>query len=114
MATHIDGKGIRLSRAYDGPLDVLIGGHRVWSFSTNRDARRSGAGLFVAWPRSLAELLEGRAEVALVPHNGGAALFSNGNLPLTQQASLVSSAEARIGRPARKRRRSSASTCAVA
>ena len=38
MATHIDGKGIRLSHPYDGPLDVLIGGHRVWSFHTSRDA----------------------------------------------------------------------------
>ena len=76
MATHIDGKGIRLSRAYDGPLDVLIAGHRVWSFSTSRDAVRAGTGLFVAWPQPLAALLEGRAEVALVPHNGGDPLFS--------------------------------------
>jgi SAM-dependent methyltransferase len=76
VATHIDGKGIRLSRPYDGPLDVLIGGHRVWSFSTSRDATRSGTGLFVPWPRPLADLLEGRAEVALVPHNGGDPLFS--------------------------------------
>ena len=76
MATHIDGKGIRLSRPYDGPLDVLIGGHRVWSFSTDRDAVRSGAGLFVAWPRPLAALLDGRADVSLVPHNGGEPLFA--------------------------------------
>jgi hypothetical protein len=76
VATHIDGKGIRLSRAYDGPLDVLIGGHRVWSFSTGRDAVRAGGGLFVAWPRPLAERLEGLADVALVPHNGGEPLFS--------------------------------------
>ena len=34
---------------------------------------------------------------------GGAALFWNGNLPLDQQTSLVSSAEARIGRPATPR-----------
>jgi len=76
VATHIDGKGIRLSRPYDGPLDVLIGGHRVWSFSTGRDAVKSGGGLFVAWPRPLAVLLDGRADVALVPHNGGDPLFS--------------------------------------
>jgi SAM-dependent methyltransferase len=76
VATQIDGKGIRLSRPYDGPLDVLIGGHRVWSFSTGRDAVRSGNGLFVAWPRPLAALLDGRAEVVLVPHNGGEPLFS--------------------------------------
>ena len=76
MATHIDEKGIRLSRPYDGPLDVLIGGHRVWSFSTSRDAVRAGGGLFVAWPRPLAARLDGRAEVELVPHNGGDALFS--------------------------------------
>jgi hypothetical protein len=76
VATHIDGKGVRLSRGYDGPLDLLIAGHRVWSFTTSRDAVRSGGGLFVAWPRPLAERLEGRAEVTLVPHNGGAPLFS--------------------------------------
>jgi hypothetical protein len=76
VATHIDGKGIRLSRPYDGPLDVLIGGHRVWSFNTDRDAVRSGSGLFVAWPRPLAALLDGQAAVALVPHNGGDPLFS--------------------------------------
>jgi hypothetical protein len=34
---------------------------------------------------------------------GGAALFWNGNLPLDQQTSLVSAAEARIGRPATPR-----------
>jgi len=76
VATHIDGKGIRLSRGHDGPLDVLIAGHRVWSFSASRDGVPSGGGLFVAWPRPLAVLLEGRAEVAVVPHNGGDALFS--------------------------------------
>ncbi|MBW8750951.1 MAG: class I SAM-dependent methyltransferase [Propionibacteriales bacterium] len=76
MATHIDAKGIRLSRPYDGPLDVLIGGHRVWSFTTSRDAVRAGGGLFVAWPRPLATRLDGQAEVALVPHNGGEALFT--------------------------------------
>ena len=76
MATQIDGKGIRLSRSYDGPLDVLIAGHRVWSFSTARDAVKSGGGLFVAWPRPLADLLDGRAEVVLAPHNGGDPLFS--------------------------------------
>jgi hypothetical protein len=76
VATHIDAKGIRLSRPYDGPLDVLIGGHRVWSFTTARDAERAGAGLFVAWPAPLAARLEGRAQVTLVPHNGGETLFS--------------------------------------
>jgi hypothetical protein len=76
VATHIDVKGIRLSDAYDGPLDVLVGGHRVWSFTTARDAVRSGGGLFVAWPKALAERLDGRAEVVLAPHNGGAPLFS--------------------------------------
>jgi hypothetical protein len=75
VATHIDATGIRLSRPYDGPLDVLIAGHRVWSFHTGRDSVRVGGGLFVAWPRALAARLDGRADVALVPHNGGDALF---------------------------------------
>ena len=76
MATQIDSKGIRLSHGYDGPLDVLIAGHRVWSFSTARDATRSGSGLFVAWPGPLAARLDGQAEIVLVPHNGGDPLFS--------------------------------------
>jgi hypothetical protein len=76
VATQIDAKGIRLPRAYDGPLDVLIGGHRVWSFSTGRDAVRAGRGLFVAWPGPLVPLLEGHADVAVVPHNGGDPVFS--------------------------------------
>ncbi|RNM17539.1 hypothetical protein [Nocardioides pocheonensis] len=76
MATHIDAKGIRLSHAYDGPLDVLFGGHRVWSFTTARDAVKAGGGLFVEWPKPLAARLEGQADVTLVPHNGGDPLFS--------------------------------------
>jgi hypothetical protein len=75
VATHIDAKGLHLSRAYDGPLDLLIAGHRVWSFSTSRDATRTGVGLLVRWPGPLADLLEGRAEVSVVPHNGGDPVF---------------------------------------
>lgn len=77
MSVTIDAKGIRLSAAYDGPLDVLIGGHRAWSFSTGRDAVPARSGLFVAWPHKLAVLLIGQADVEVVPHNGGAALFSD-------------------------------------
>ena len=49
MASQVDGEGIRLDRPVDGPLDVLIGGHRVWSFTTARDGLRSGSGVFVAY-----------------------------------------------------------------
>jgi hypothetical protein len=75
VATHIDARGIRLSATYDGPLDLVIAGHRVWSFTTSRDGVANGSGLFVAWPSPLARLHDGYAEVAVVPHNGGDPLF---------------------------------------
>jgi len=43
------------------------------------------------------------ARLSIATAIGGAALLWNGDLPLTQHASLVSSAEARIGRPATPR-----------
>lgn len=76
MRAQIDGEGIRLDRPVEGPLDVLIGGHRVWSFTARRDGIRSGSGVFVAWPRQLAGHLDGHGEVTVLPHGGGDALFS--------------------------------------
>ncbi|MGO4255477.1 hypothetical protein [Marmoricola sp. RAF53] len=80
MAVQIDGRGIRFPRKAgvpgDVPLDVRIGGHRVWSFTAGRDGTVSGSGVHVAWPRPLVPLLDGRAEVEIVPHNGGDALFA--------------------------------------
>ncbi|MBO9521651.1 MAG: class I SAM-dependent methyltransferase [Nocardioidaceae bacterium] len=76
MRAQIDGEGIRLDRPVNGPLDVLIGGHRVWSFSTGRDGVRSGSGVFVAWPRQLAHRLDGHGDVRVVPHGGGEAIFA--------------------------------------
>lgn len=75
MTAQIDGEGIRLDRPVDGPLDVLIGGHRVWSFTARRDGIRSGSGIFVAWPRQLAHRLDGHGEVTVIPHQGGDAIF---------------------------------------
>ncbi len=68
--------GIRLPRQYDGPLDVRFAGHRVWSFTTVRDATATDDGLHVAWPASLVPHLKGRAEVEVASHNGGDTLFA--------------------------------------
>lgn len=76
MAAQIDGKGIRLDRPVEGPLDVRIGGHRVWSFSAARDGIRSGTGVFVSWPPALLRVLDGHGDVEVVPHNGGEAVFT--------------------------------------
>lgn len=76
MTAQIDGEGIRLDRSVDGPLDLRIGGRRVWSFTSHRDGIRSGNGVFVAWPRALVALLDGHAEVEVVPHRGGDPVFA--------------------------------------
>jgi hypothetical protein len=76
VTAQIDGEGIRLDRVVDGPLDVRIGGHRVWSFTAARDGIRSGNGIFVAWPNALLRVLDGHGDVEVVPHSGGDALFA--------------------------------------
>ncbi|MFL6160237.1 MAG: hypothetical protein ACJ72D_29460 [Marmoricola sp.] len=80
MGVHIDGRGIRFTGSLDGigdvPLDISFGGHRVWSFSPVRDGHRLGPATLVLWPKPIAARLDGRAEVELVPHNGGPTIFT--------------------------------------
>lgn len=76
MAAQVDGRGILLDRAVDGPVDLRVAGHRVWSFTAVRDGIRSGRGIFVPLPPALAGALDGNAEVEVVPHLGGAPLFA--------------------------------------
>ncbi len=80
LHTHIDDLGIHLGRDVDADrtdpaLDVLVGGHRVWSFHPRRDAEEGAHGALVRWPPALAERLDGSAEVQVVPHDGGPPLF---------------------------------------
>lgn len=80
MGVHIDERGIRITGSLDGalddPLDLRLDGHRVWSFRPRRDGVKVGRALLVPWPSGLATLLEGRAEVDLVPHHGGDPVFT--------------------------------------
>lgn len=78
--TSVDDRGIKLPRAKavasDVPLDVRFGAHRVWSFTTGHDGRRSVTGIEVAWPAGLKARLHGVAHVTVVPHAGGEPLFA--------------------------------------
>jgi hypothetical protein len=80
VGVHLDERGIRitgsLGGALDDPLDLRLDGHRVWSFRPSRDGIRLGRSLLVPWPTALAELLDGRADVDVVPHRGGDPVFT--------------------------------------
>ncbi|MFL6105767.1 MAG: class I SAM-dependent methyltransferase [Marmoricola sp.] len=80
MGVHLDERGIRitgsLGGALDHPLDLRLDGHRVWSFRPRRDGFKVGRSLLVPWPEALTTLLDGRAEVDVVPHNGEKPLFA--------------------------------------
>jgi hypothetical protein len=84
VGVHIDERGIRitgsLNGALDDPLDLRLDGHRVWSFRPSRDGFKVGRSLLVPWPTALTELLDGRADVDLVPHNGGEPVFAGSYL----------------------------------
>ncbi|RNL66203.1 hypothetical protein EFK50_00830 [Nocardioides marmoriginsengisoli] len=79
MGVHIDSRGIRLTGSLDGiadvPLDLKFGGHRIWSFTPERDGHRLGPAILVTWPKPIASRLDGIAQVELVPHNGGSVVF---------------------------------------
>ncbi|RNL77290.1 class I SAM-dependent methyltransferase [Nocardioides marmorisolisilvae] len=80
MGVRIDERGIRitgsLKGALDEPLDLRLDGHRVWSFRPRRDGFKVGRGLLVPWPEALTGVLDGRAEIDVVRHDGGASFFS--------------------------------------
>lgn len=82
---HVDDRGIHLGRGTvaaesDPAVDVLLAGHRVWSFHPQRDAESNVAvealESVIPWPSALAERLDGVAEVRVVPHDGGEPLFT--------------------------------------
>ena len=72
-AARVDDEGIHLHDVLDAPVDVLVGGHHLWSFNPARDGERSGRGVVITWPGAIRERLEGRAHVQVAPHAGGAA-----------------------------------------
>ncbi len=80
MGVHIDSRGIRLTGSLDDivsvPLDLKFGGHRVWSFTFENDGHKLGPAALVRWPKPLATRLDGVADIELIPHNGGDAIFT--------------------------------------
>ena len=64
----VDGSQILFPDTWEGTVDVLFDGHRVWSFAPGRQ-RRSGDGLRRAvWPRALQPYLRGESELTLRDH----------------------------------------------
>lgn len=61
----LDEHGIALRGRREHVVDVLFGGHRVWSFWVRRDTERAGLGRFVAWPRPMGRYLDGHAHVVV-------------------------------------------------
>ncbi len=53
-----------------GALDLLVGGHRVWSFALESDGTRTPSGWVVRWPPRLRVRLRGRAPVVVRRHEG--------------------------------------------
>jgi SAM-dependent methyltransferase len=74
-AAHVDDEGIHLPDAPDEPVDLVLGGHRLWSFNPARDGQKSGRGVVVSWPGPIAERLEGTAHVVVVPHASEVPVF---------------------------------------
>ena len=74
-SARVDEAGIVLSSSADAPLDVRFDGHRLWSFNPARDARTSRGEVRVAWPRAIAERLDGVAHVVVEGHLDGVVWF---------------------------------------
>ena len=47
MANRVDEAGIHLDEASEDPMDIRVGGHRLWSFNPARDGRSAGRGVFL-------------------------------------------------------------------
>lgn len=70
-----------------GPLDVVVGEHRVWSFVVESDGTRTRNGWRVPWPERLQVRLRGRAPVVVRRQDGEvlfdeAVSFGGSNEPL--------------------------------
>jgi hypothetical protein len=68
----VDDQGLHFAESFSGSLDVVMDGHRVWSFGTT-DAVPSVTD--VEWPKRLRWRLDGTAEVRIVA--GGDELFAD-------------------------------------
>jgi SAM-dependent methyltransferase len=70
-AAEVSVAGIAFASAPDTAVDVLIGGHRAWSFQPRRDGTGTGRARFVAWHDRLRPFLDGRAHVVVREHVSG-------------------------------------------
>lgn len=73
----VDDAGLHTPEHVDGPLDVFFGDDRIWSFSTEANAKLRGRGLLVPWPARLRPLLSGVARVRVVGHLDGHTWFDD-------------------------------------
>ena len=71
----VDGRGVLLPAGIDDPLDVLVEGHRVWSFSPGRDGAVKGGNVRVPWHPALRRYLHGVGHVVVRRHVGEEVLF---------------------------------------
>ena len=71
----VDTRGVTVPKRIVDPLDVLLDGHRVWSFNPERDGTVTAAGRTVAWHPALKPYLRGVARVVVRPHVGEEVLF---------------------------------------
>jgi hypothetical protein len=71
----VDDRGVNLPLAVVDPLDVLLEGHRVWSFNPDRDGKATAADRFVPWHPALRRFLDGAAHVVVRTHVGERSLF---------------------------------------
>ena len=73
----VDTRGVTVPTSIRDPLDVLLDGHRVWSFNPGRDGTVTPEGRTVAWHPALKPYLRGIARVVVRPHVGEKVLFDD-------------------------------------
>ena len=73
----MDTRGVTVPKRIVDPLDVLLDGHRVWSFNPERDGTATPAGRMVKRHAALRPYLRGVARVVVRPHVGEQVLFDD-------------------------------------
>ena len=71
----VDADGVHARSRQEVILDVLFDERRILSFWLHRDGVREGRGWRFAWPKTLREFLDGRADVQVVVTRTGQELF---------------------------------------
>ena len=74
-SVRVDKRGVKLPEGVVDPLDVLVEGHRVWSFNPTRDGTRQAGTVTVPWHPALRPYLDGVGQVVVRRHVGEEVLF---------------------------------------